>query len=77
MTERPGLLLILPPKTPAMVDELTTTFRRFVQPLNADAPILVVVVNDAGKVIDVNLEQLKNAFSPMLVIDVDITTVVI
>ena len=77
MTERPGLLLILPPKTPAMVGDLTTTFRRFVQPLNADGPMLVVDINDAGNVIDVNLEQLKNAFSPMLVIDVDITTVVI
>lgn len=60
-----------------MADELTTTFRRFVQLLNAVVLILVDNVNDAGKVIDVNLEQLRNAFTPMLVIDVDITTVVI
>jgi len=61
-------------KTPAMVCELTTTFRRFVQLPNAAAPI---VVNDAGNVIDVKLEQFWNAVIPMLVIDVDIISVVI
>jgi hypothetical protein len=77
LTERPILLGILLPKTPAMADELTTTFRRFVQLLNADVPILVDNVNDAGKVIDVKLEQFWNAVIPMLVIDVDIISVVI